>query len=163
MARNKDLYYIAHKYLGVMREMEDRISDRDKPMDWERLHMSGTARIGYILAEKRGENPVMAACACMLHDYGRVVTGRHKGHAEAGYEPVKEFLRDLDVFTNSEIEKIALCVKDHSNKAEIGDPLVEIVKDADLLDFHQYGFQCEREEQQKRLDKLLKKGEISTK
>ena len=40
MARNKDLYYIAHKYLGVMREMEDRISDRDKPMDWERLHMS---------------------------------------------------------------------------------------------------------------------------
>lgn len=52
MARNKDLYYIAHKYLGVMREMEDRISDRDKPMDWERLHMSGTARIGYILAEK---------------------------------------------------------------------------------------------------------------
>ena len=98
--------------------MEDRISDRDKPMDWERLHMSGTARIGYILAEKRGENPVMAACACMLHDYGRVVTGRHKGHAEAGYEPVKEFLRDLDVFTNSEIEKIALCVKDHSNKAE---------------------------------------------
>ena len=63
----------------------------------------------------------------MLHDYGRVVTGRHKGHAEAGYEPVKEFLRDLDVFTNSEIEKIALCVKDHSNKTEIGDPLVEIV------------------------------------
>lgn len=163
MARNKDLYYIAHKYLGVMREMEDRISDRDKPMDWERLHMSGTARIGYILAEKRGENPVMAACACMLHDYGRVVTGRHKGHAEAGYESVKEFLRELDVFTNSEIEKIALCVKDHSNKAEIGDPLVEIVKDADLLDFHQYGFQCEREEQQKRLDKLLEKGEISTK
>ena len=81
----------------------------------------------------------MAACACMLHDYGRVVTERHKGHAEAGYEPMKEFLRELDVFTNSEIEKIALCVKEHSNKAEIGDPLVEIVKDADLLDFHQYG------------------------
>lgn len=153
---SKNLYMVAKKYLAVMKDMEKKIPVRDKSMDWERIHMSSAARIGYILAEKRGLDPAFASCACMIHDYGRVITGIHKGHAEAGYEPVKDFLRELAIFSREEIEALALCVRDHSKKGEVGTALSEIVKDADLIDFYQYGFKCEREEQQKRLERLLK-------
>ena len=45
---------------------------------------------------------------------------------------------------------------DESNgTATVGTPLEEIVKDADVLDFHQYGYEMPRKEQQDRLEKLL--------
>ena len=46
-------------------------------------------------------------------------------------------------------------MRDHSKKEEIGAPLDEIVKDADVLDFYQYGFDMARKSQQDRLEKLL--------
>ena len=128
--------------------------DRDEPLVWEKVHISSCARIGYILAEKRGVDPILASCACAIHDFGRIITGKQPNHAEVGYEPVRKFLSKLDLFTNDEIEILALSVKNHSNKSEIGTPLEEIVKDADVLDFHQYGYEMPRAEQQKRLEQL---------
>jgi uncharacterized protein len=46
-------------------------------------------------------------------------------------------------------------VKNHSKKSEIGSPIEEIVKDADVIDFYQYGFGFEREEQKLRYEKML--------
>ena len=151
------IYKLQKAYLKVMNQAENNIPDRDKSMDWERVHMSSAGRLGYLMGEARGLDPELCACACIVHDYGRVVTGVHKGHAEAGYIPVQEFLKNTNLFTEKEIARLAIAVKNHSKKGEIGEPIEEIVKDADILDFHQYGFPCEREEQQKRLDKLLKK------
>jgi uncharacterized protein len=37
------------------------------------------------MALERDVDPEMAACACAVHDYGRIVTGKQAGHAEAGY------------------------------------------------------------------------------
>ncbi|MGN0711362.1 MAG: HD domain-containing protein [Anaerovoracaceae bacterium] len=127
---------------------------RDEPLVWEKVHISSCAKIGYLLAEKRGVDPTLAACACAVHDFGRIVTGRQPGHAEAGYEPVKKFLKGLELFSEDEIELIAMAVKHHSSKSEIGNPVEEIVKDADVLDFHQYGYEMPRAEQQARLEKL---------
>lgn len=132
---------------------------RDQPADWERVHMASAGRMGSILAEKRGEDPEIAACACSVHDFGRILTGKQPGHAEAGYEPVREFLRGLGLFTEDEIEEIALAVRHHSEKAEVGTPLQEIVKDADILDFYQYGYEFQRQEQKDRLTKLIRKEE----
>lgn len=99
----------------------------------------------------------MAAAACAVHDYGRIITGRQEGHAEAGYLPVQEFLKNLEpkLFTDDEIAQIALAVKNHSKKGEVGTKLEEIVKDADVLDFYQYGYNMARKEQQDRLESLL--------
>ena len=74
---------------------------------------------------------------------------------EAGYEPAMEFLRGTGLFEEDEIQQIGIAVKNHSEKAEIGNPLEEIVKDADVLDFYQYGYGFAREEQKLRLEKLL--------
>lgn len=136
---------------------EKIVTERDQFIDWERVHMASCAKLGYLMAEERGVDPILASCACAIHDYGRIITGKQEGHAEAGYVPVQKFLRDTELFTEEEIKILSIAVKNHSNKSEVGSQIEEIVKDADILDFHQYGFKMPREEQQKRLEKLLTK------
>lgn len=132
-------------------------SERDQPTDWERVHLSSCAKLGYLMAEEQGVDPILAASACAIHDYGRIINGKQAGHAEAGYLPVQEFLRKTGLFTEDEIQILSTAVRNHSNKSEIGGPIEEIVKDADVLDFHQYGYEMPRAEQQARLERLLKK------
>lgn len=151
----KRLLRLQSKLLGEIERYEKLVPERDKFMDWERVHMASCARLGYLLADARGVDPDLASFACAVHDYGRIVTGKQKDHAESGYEPCKEFLAETDLFTQEEIDQIALAVKNHSKKSEIGTPLEEIVKDADVIDFYQYGFGFSRQEQQDRLERLL--------
>lgn len=134
---------------------EENKVELDYPIDWERIHVISCGKLGYLMAEKRGVDPILAASACAVHDYGRIITGKQANHAEVGYEPVKKFLRGLNLFTEREVEDIAISVKNHSNKSQIGTPLEEIVKDADVLDFHQYGYEMPRPEQQERLNRML--------
>ena len=138
------------KYEDVIPEAE-----KDYPTDFERLHISSCARIGYMLADDRGVDPDLAAAACAIHDYGRIITGKQKDHAEVGYEPAMDFLRRTGLFDEEEIMQIGIAVKNHSKKSEIGTPLEEIVKDADCLDFHMYGYEMPREEQKQRLRNML--------
>ena len=147
----KKILRLQSALLKEIDKYEKLIPERDHFIDWERVHISSCAKIGYMLAEERGVDPVLAACACACHDYGRIITGKQSGHAEAGYEPVMGFLKNTGLFTEDEIEQIATAVKNHSKKAEIGTPLEEIVKDADVLDFYQYGYEMPRKEQQNRL------------
>ena len=128
----------------------------DYPIDWERIHVISCAKLGYLMAEERGVDPILAAAACAVHDYGRIITGKQANHAEVGYEPVMDFLRKTELFTEEEVLEIGLSVKNHSNKSDVGTPLEEIVKDADVLDFHQYGYEMPRPEQQARLNRMLK-------
>ncbi|NLL38827.1 MAG: HD domain-containing protein [Clostridiales bacterium] len=147
--------------IALMREIDkygEMIPDRYASADWEKLHMASSARLAYMMALERGVNPELAACACAVHDYGRIVTGKQPGHAEAGYEPVKSFLKSLgDLFTPEEQEIIALATKNHSKKSVVGTPYDEIVKDADVVDCYQYGIPFERDEQKKRYEEWLKK------
>lgn len=143
---------------ALLREIdqyEKVVEMRDYDCDWERLHIASCARVGYMLAQERGVDPVIAACACSMHDYGRILTGKQKDHAEAGYKPAMEFLRKTGLFSEDDVQKIGIAVKNHSLKSEVGSPLEEIVKDADVIDFYQYGYAMPREEQKVRLRKLL--------
>ena len=77
----------------MLEEIEKHVKlvpQRDEPAEWERVHIASCAAIGHILAEKRGIDAELAACACAVHDYGRIVTGKQADHAQAGYEPKLE-------------------------------------------------------------------------
>jgi uncharacterized protein len=151
----KRLLRLQSALLKEIDKYEKLVPERDHFIDWERVHISSCAKIGYLMAEHRGVDPELAAAACACHDYGRIITGKQPGHAEVGYEPVKKFLKGTELFSDEEIEQIAIAVKNHSNKAEVGSPLEEIVKDADVLDFYQYGYDMARKEQKDRLERLL--------
>jgi uncharacterized protein len=151
----KRLLRLQSALLREIDKYEKLIPERDKFIDWERVHMASCARLGYLMAETRGVDPELVSCACAVHDYGRIITGKQKGHAEAGHLPVKGFLKETGLFSDEEIETIALAVKNHSKKSETGTPIEEIVKDADVIDFYLYGFGFEREEQKLRYEKML--------
>lgn len=151
----KKILRLQSALLKEIDKYEKLVPKRSHFIDWERVHITSCAKIGYMLAEQRGVDPILAAAACAVHDYGRIITGKQEGHAEAGYEPVQEFLRGTELFDEDEIQQIAVAVKNHSKKGEVGSPLEEIVKDADVLDFYQYGYDVARKEQQGRLETLL--------
>ena len=123
-------------------------------LDWERIHMVSCAKVGFLLAAERGLDPVLSACACAVHDFGRILTGSQVNHGEAGALPVQQFLRDTDLFSEDEIQMIAKAVANHSKKGEIGTPLEELVKDADLIDYASYGQKFKRQEQTDRYNRL---------
>ena len=147
------IFEIQERMLATIAQYKDS-DERDQTLNWERVHMVSCAKIGQLLALKRGVDPELAAITCSVHDYGRIVTGKQAGHAAAGYGPLKKFL-DIGFFTPEEVELIALAAKNHSSKKDIGTPLEEIVKDADVLDCYQYGQPLEREEQKVRLVKIM--------
>jgi uncharacterized protein len=124
------------------------------PLDWERIHMISCAKVGYVLAIERELDPILCACACAVHDFGRILTGCQTNHGEVGALTVREFLRDSTLFTEDEISKISLAVANHSKKGEVGTPLEELVKDADLIDYESYGQIFKRQEQIDRFERL---------
>ena len=125
--------------------------DRDETLNWERIHMASSARLAWEMAlERKDADPEIAACAAAVHDFGRILTGRQKNHAEAGYEPVRAFLKESGLFTEEETEIIAMAVKNHSSKTETGTAVEEIVKDADVVDCYQYGYPFDRPEKEER-------------
>lgn len=149
------IFTLQTELLKRMAMYDDPDINRDYPLAWEKIHMASCAKIGQFLAVKRQVDPVLAAIACSIHDFGRIVTGKQVNHALNGYEPVMVFLADCEIFTSEEMEALAQAVKNHSSKKLVGTPLEEIVKDADVLDCHQYGESLERPEQRDRLKKVM--------
>ena len=148
------LLLIQEQLLAKIAWYEKQPLERDYPLVWEKVHLASCAAIGRILAARRQVDEEMAAIACAVHDFGRLVTGKQAQHAEHGYAPVRDFLQECGQFTTDEIEMLAQAARRHSNKGEIGTPLEEIVKDADVLDCYQYGQALARPEQQRRLQQV---------
>ncbi len=146
------LLFLETKLYQLILEQEGKLEERDETLAWESIHMASSARCAWLLATERGVDPELAACAAAVHDFGRILTGKQKGHAEAGYEPVKDFLRETEKFTEEEIEIIATAVKNHSLKTETGSPIEEIVKDADVIDCYQLGLPFDRPEKEQRYE-----------
>jgi uncharacterized protein len=149
------VFQIQERYLAEIARFENASMSRDISLNWEKIHMASCAAVGRILALKRGVDAELSAIACSIHDYGRVITGKQQDHAAIGYEPLKLFLVQSGYFTSGEIELLAKAAQNHSSKKEIGSPLEEIVKDADVFDCYQYGLPLEREEQRMRLKSIL--------
>ncbi|MDF2634916.1 MAG: metal-dependent phosphohydrolase sub protein [Pelosinus sp.] len=149
------VFKIQEKMLEKILEFENKKVERDISLSWERIHLASCAAVGRILALKRGVDPELSAIACSIHDYGRIITGKQQDHATVGYEPLKLFLRESGYFTLNEIELLSTAAKNHSNKKEVGSPIEEIVKDADVFDCYQYGLSLDREEQRVRLKIIL--------
>jgi len=139
---------------NLLDDLEAQTIERDYPIIWERVHATSCAQIGRMLAEKRGVDVEQAGLACALHDIGRWISGRQSEHAPKGEEPVRGFLAEK-MGTVEVKEQIVQAVIKHSKKDEIGTPLEEIVKDADILDCHWHGEDITKPFHIARLKKVL--------
>ena len=140
MENNSRLLKLQNILLDVIDAQEGQIADRDETLNWERIHMASSAHLAWQMALERGTDPELTACAAAIHDLGRILTGRTAGHAEVAYEPAKSLLTDCSLFSEEEIEIMALAAKNHSSKDVKGTVLEEIIKDADVVDCCQHGY-----------------------
>ena len=140
MENNSRLLKLQNVLLDVIAEQEGKIADRDESLNWERIHLASSAQLAWQMALERGADPELTACAAAIHDLGRILTGRKAGHAEAAYEPAKSLLSDCGLFSDEEIEIMALAAKNHSSKDVKGTVIEEIIKDADVVDCCQHGY-----------------------
>ena len=72
----KKILRLQSALLKEIDKYEKMVPKRSHFIDWERVHITSCAKIGYMLAEERGVDPILAAAACAVHDYGRIITGR---------------------------------------------------------------------------------------
>jgi uncharacterized protein len=132
----------------VMRALDMLINEertlnksRDRDLDEDYDYIQDAARWAKVLAARRKMDPDLAATAAVLQNIGRIVTGMHDGHAEAGYEPAKRLLVGLGCFQSGEIEEIASAVRSHSVRDVARRPLDELVKDVDVYVRYLQGYQ----------------------
>jgi uncharacterized protein len=147
-------YAVSRDLLRFLDEQEKRDLRREVSLTWERIHSLGSARIACILAARRGTDVELGFAAGALHDFGRILTGRQENHGENGYEPVKEFLKRMGIFSEPEVEEVSRAVRNHSRKEVVGTFLEEIAKDCDILDCYFLGLPPRKEAHRKRFEAL---------
>lgn len=77
----KKLLRLQSALLKEIDKYEKIVPERDHFIDWEHVHIVSCAKIGYMMAEERGVDPIIAAASCACHDYGRIITGKQQDHA----------------------------------------------------------------------------------
>ncbi|AFM42079.1 putative HD superfamily hydrolase [Desulfosporosinus acidiphilus SJ4] len=150
-----------HDIYHLLDQMELKEMERDYPILWEKVHLTSCAQIGRLLAQKRHVDSEQAALACALHDCGRWVTGRQENHAPQGEDFARHFLAQQSISPINQ-ERIVQAIINHSKKEEVGSPLEELVKDADILDCYWYGDVISKKYHVARLQSLLSELNITS-
>ena len=97
------------------------------------VHLFGTAQTAGLIALRRGVNAELAQICGLLHDYYKLQTGIDENHAKDGADAVMPILAKTGLFSVCEIGNITRAIANHSDKENVGLPLDEVLKDADIL------------------------------
>lgn len=96
------------------------------------MHVNRVRNWALKIAKSEGYQDLeMVEAAALLHDIGRSIKGDH-GHNSAIV--TKEFLTENKLFTDNEITEICLAVKNHNKYNKGEGKILEILKDADVMD-----------------------------
>ncbi len=97
------------------------------------IHLYGVAQNCSLLAIKRKLDIEISTIIGLLHDIYTYKFEYVKDHALLGATEAENLLRDLELFSEEEIEIIRTAISHHSDKKMIHDPYSELLKDADVL------------------------------
>ena len=64
----KKILRLQSALLKEIDKYEKLVTERSHFIDWERVHIVSCAKLGYLMDEKRGVDPILASCACAVHD-----------------------------------------------------------------------------------------------
>jgi len=119
------------------------------------IHLYGVAQNCTLLAIKRGLDVELCTIIGMLHDIYTYKIGYSKEHALLGAIEAENLLRDLEIFTEDEIEIVKNAISHHSDKKTVHDNYSELIKDADVLQNSLYNTTYDMKHR-KRLKKTFK-------
>ena len=119
------------------------------------IHLYGVAQNCSLLAIKRKLDVELCTIIGLLHDIYTYKIGYSKDHAVLGAIEAGNLVRDLEIFTEEEIEIIKTAISHHSDKKNIHDAYSELLKDADVLQNSLYAKTFEVKHR-KRLKKAFK-------
>jgi len=97
------------------------------------IHLHGVAQYCGFLAIKRGLDIELCTIIGLLHDIYTYKFKYVKDHALLGAIEADNLLRDLEIFTDEEIEIVTSAIRHHSDKKTEHDEYSELLKDADVL------------------------------
>lgn len=114
-------------------------SQRDSSICWELKHQASTLQFAKVLAAKRSLSIDICAVGLMLHDIYSIIHGKYENHAHLGAPIAIEILREMNGFSEEELDQIWRIVYNHNDKQIwTQDPYQEIGKDVDVLDCFLY-------------------------
>lgn len=125
MGRLKELRKYVNNELNKMEDADKRNSAV--------AHLYGVSLAATMVAKKRRLDPEIASMAAMLHDLHAYKTGSYDDHAHKGAELAREILAELKLTDDAETEMICSAIYHHSEKLETGEPMDEVLKDADVI------------------------------
>lgn len=97
------------------------------------VHLFGTAQTAGLIALRRGLDAELAQICGLLHDYYKFQSDIDEDHAGKGADAVMPILAKTGLFSVCEIGNITRAIANHSDKENVGLPLDEVLKDADIF------------------------------
>ena len=122
--------------IGAVQACVDKvISGQTKEIDikFGYVHLYSVSQTCALLAMKRQQNAELAAIAGLLHDIYAYQTGSRNDHAHQGAVAAGKILRELNQFSEEEIDMVSQAIYRHSDKDAVDSPFDEVLKDADAL------------------------------
>lgn len=139
----------------ILSETQVKNKTRETTLEREMIHSIGCCRLAQIVALKRNLDMEISGIIGIIHDYGRIITGKNKNHAQKAIAPLHSLLLNTHHFSQKEIELITTAVGNHSSKELTQGPYDELIKDVDILENYLYGVIRDKEEYKKRLRSIL--------
>ncbi|BBB31775.1 conserved hypothetical protein [Thermotomaculum hydrothermale] len=86
------------------------------PFDYRFEHVMAVVKHGKFLQRHEGGDLKVIVAACYLHDIGKsffIKEGKNKHHGYKSAEMAKKILKDINDFSDSEIEHVAEAIRNH--------------------------------------------------
>lgn len=125
------------------------------------IHLYGVAQNCAMLAIKRGLDVEICTIIGLLHDIYIYKEGNEKEHAMFGSIVAENILRDLEMFSEDEIEIVKTAIIHHSDRVTKHDKYSELLKDADVLQNSLYLKKFDLKNK-KRIKKVFKESGMKT-
>ncbi|MCI1722832.1 MAG: HD domain-containing protein [Lachnospiraceae bacterium] len=124
MGRLKELRKYVNQRLEEMPDPDERIKAA--------AHLYGVSLAATMISEKRHLSTELASMAAMLHDLYAYENGTYEDHARKGAELAEKILTEMKLTSEEETGIICSAICHHDDKASVGSPMDEVLKDADV-------------------------------
>jgi len=119
----------------MLQELENYVRESmDREVGHDFKHVDRVRNWALFIAREEGYSPLyLVAATALLHDIGLPRVKQRSEHGPVGAMIAKQYLQQKDWLAQAEIELIAYAIHHHNTK-QGSSPLLNILRDADMLD-----------------------------